>query len=258
MSKEKSAELLAQMRKDRLHKHLNEVGDLGERWIGELTAPNPFHWRESDESWITRPEVKAAQVIRLSESSEETRWEMWGCREVYVPSLERDAASNHMLRKHLRKRALWRYHNEWEQRLNQIPVFGRPLCERAAKMQEERKARRDLTKDYIPVALQTALEFALGRNPAKSYYQGAGFRRGVWYGEILIEQSASSKQVDEVAEEHWQIVSELGHSDDMKGLALEWQQIMILQERMRGLAWKAIKSGDVLFACQFCKRLWQE
>lgn len=258
----KSAEISAEMRKDRLRKHLNEVEDLGRSWIKQLTAPNPFYWRESDESWATRPDVKAAQAIRFPESPEEKRWKMWACREAYVPLLEQDVASNHMLRKHLRKRALWHNHSEWEQRLNRIAKLAPALCERAAKMQEERGVGRELTEDYMPTALQAALEFASGQASAKSYSQRPGFTRGVWYegmyGGVLIDKSASSQQVDAVKEGHWQIISELGQSNEMRQLAREWQQVQLLQERMRELAHKAVKSGDILFPCQFCRRLWQE
>jgi len=253
-----SEEILAEVRRDRLYKHLNEVEDLVGRWIDQLTAPHPFYWRESDESWATRPDVKAAQAIRFPESPEEQGWELWACRGVYIPPLEQDAASNHMLRKHLRKRALWGYHTEWEQRLNRIAGLGPTLCEMAAKMQEERKVGRELTEDYTPVALRAALERALGYNPAKAYSQRPGFARGVWYDEILIEKSAIPQQVDEVAEQHWQVVSELGQSNEMRELAREWQQVLILQERMRELAQKAVKSSDILYPCQFCRRLWRE
>ena len=257
--RKKSDEILAEVRRDRLNKHLNEVEELIKRWVDQLaTTPNPFYWRESDESWRTRPDVEAAQAIRFPESPEEKSLELWACRGVYVLSLEQDTASNHILHKHLRKRALWRYHTEWEQRLNRIKELAPPLCEKATKMQDERKTGWELTEDYMPIALQLALEFALGHAPAKSYSQRSGFSRGVWCGEILIEKSANTEQMKEVAEQHWQMVAELGGSKEMLELAQEWQHVLVLQERMTALAEKAIKSSDILYSCQFCRRLWQE
>jgi hypothetical protein len=44
----------------------------------------------------------------------------------------------------------------------------------------------------------------------------------------------------------------------MLELAREWQQVLDLQKKMRELAEKAIKSSDILYPCQFCRRLWQE
>jgi hypothetical protein len=256
--KRQSKELLAEVRRDRLNKHLNEVEELLRKWIDQLTTPNPFHLRESDESWATRPDVQAGQAIRFLKSSEEERRELWACRQGYVPSLEQDTASNHILHKHLRKRAVWQDHNEWAQRLNRIAELGSSLCEKATKMCEARRKERELTEDYMPVALRTALESASGRTPAKSFSQRPGFLQGVWYDGILIEKSASAQQVDEVREEYLQMISELAQSKEMKELAKEWQQVLILGERMRGLVQKAIKSSDILYPCQFCRRLWQE
>jgi hypothetical protein len=83
--KKTSGEVMYHVKRARLEVHLGEVEDLINCWITELVAPHPS----------------------LLES-------------VYVPSLEKDVASNHMLRKHLRKRALWNYHTEWERKLKQI------------------------------------------------------------------------------------------------------------------------------------------
>ena len=253
--RKKSEETLAQVRRDRLNKHLNEVEELIEKWVSELAAPSPFCWSESEES-----AEFGVQTIRLPvrppEYIPEKRWELWACRGVYEPLVEQDTASNHILRKHLRKRTLWRYHTEWEQRLNRIRDLAVPVCEKAEKMQDERSAGWELTEDYKGIALQTALELVLGHAPAKSYSQKSGFHRGVWYGEILIEKSANPRQMNEVAEQHWQMVSELGQSKEMLELAQEWQQVPELQGKMTELAQKAIKSSDILYPCQFCRRLW--
>lgn len=259
--RKKSEEILAEVRRDRLSKHLNEVDELIKKWVSELVAPNPFHWQESQVSWLTRPEVKDARAIRFPVLGGRS-WELWACRGVYVPSLEQDAASNHILHKHLRKRALWRHHTEWEGRLGRILELAPLLCEKAARMLDERRTGWKLTDDYMPYALQLALELALestsSHHALAEYSQRSGFSQGVWCGEILIEGSASAEQVKEVAAQHQQMVAELGQSKEMLELAKEWQQVLVLQEKMTALAERAIKSSDILYPCQFCRRLWQK
>ncbi len=253
----KSEAILAEVRRDRLNKHLNEVENLISTWVSELTAPSPFCWSECEESatFGTQPIRMKANV---PEYIPEKHWELWACRSVYKPPTEQDTASNHILRKHLRKRALWKYHSEWGQELNRIRELGAPLCEKAADMLKERKKGRELTEDYMPVALRAALEIASGNAPPGSYSQRSGFSQGVWYDEILIEKSANVQQVDAVAERHRQMISELAESKEMNELARVWQKVLVLGERMRELAHKAVKSSDILYPCQFCRRLWQE
>jgi len=252
--KKKSEEITSEVKKDRLNKHLNEVEKLITEWVSHLDAPNPFHWYESEQSerirFVGVTPVRPPEYYRLKE------WELWACRSVYIPEEEHDTASNHMLRKHLRKRALWRYHTEWKQRLNAISELAAPLCGKAARMRAERSIGWELTEDYVAVALRMALELALGRTLEKPYSHKAP--RGVWYYDILIEKSANAQQMNDVAAGHWQIISELGQSKEMLELAQEWQHVLALQEKMKELAKKAIKSSDILYTCQFCRRLWQE
>lgn len=267
--KRKSKAILAEVRRDRLNKHLNEVEDLIWEWITDLDTPSPFYWSSSEES----RELRTVRLVTVDYRLEP--WKLWACRSVYVPPVEQDTASNHILRKHLRKRALWSYHTEWEQGLNRIRELGIPICERATEMGNVRAKGRKPTEDYKAAALLVALELALGHTPEKSYsprVQGVSYAesrgipeklrsprvQGVYYAEFLIEKTANAEQVNGVVEEHWQMISELGRSKKMRELAREWQQVLDLQEKMKELAQKAIKSSDILYPCQFCRRLWQE
>jgi hypothetical protein len=247
----KSEEMLTQVRRDRLNKHLNEVEELIQEWITDLNAPHPFLWIPSDESaGVTGTPVRPPEYFRLEP------WKLWACRSVYVPRVEQDIASNHVLRKHLRKRVLWKHHADWEQRLNRIRELGIPICERAAEMENECAKGRELTEDFKAIALLVALELPLGHAPEKSYSQRG--TRGVCYADVLIEKSADAQQMSEVVKEHWQMISRLGQLKQMLELAREWQQVLVLQDKMKGLAQKAVKSSDILYPCQFCRRLWGE
>lgn len=265
----KSEETLAQVRRDRLNKHLNKVEDLIQEWMTDLDTPSPFYWSSSQKS----RELNTVRLITVDYRLEP--WKLWACRSVYVPPVEQDTVSNHILRKHLRKRALWRYHTEWEQRLNRIRHLGIPICQRATEIENVRAKGKQLTEDYKAVALLEALELALGHTPEKSYSpkaQGASYAesrgipeklrsprvQGVYYAEFLIEKTANAEQVNGVVEEHWQMISELGESKEMLELAQEWQRVLALQKKMIELVQKAIESSDILYPCQFCRRLWQE
>lgn len=48
--KKKSEATLAELRMDRLKKHLVEVEYIIRKWISELSAPSPFAWSESQEA----------------------------------------------------------------------------------------------------------------------------------------------------------------------------------------------------------------
>ncbi len=264
----KSEETLAQVRRDRLNKHLNKVEDLIQEWMTDLDTPSPFYWSSSQKS-------REIMIRLMTVDSRLEPWKLWACRSVYVPPVEQDTVSNHILRKHLRKRPLWRYHTEWEQRLNRIRELGYPICERATEMENERAKGRKLTEDYKATALLVALELALGRTPEKSYsprVQGVTYDesrgipeksrspryQGLLYGDLLIEKTANAEQGKVVEEEHRQMISELGESKEMLELAQEWQRVLDLQKKMIELVQKAIESSDILYPCQFCRRLWQE
>lgn len=259
--KKQSQKILAEVRRDRLYKHLNEVEEVIQEWITDLsTVPPPFFWQPSEESEkFSKPSgftpVRPPDYYRLQP------WKLWACQSTYMTHAEQDIASNHMLHKHLRKRALWTYHTEWGQKLNAIRELSIPICDRATEMGNERAKGKELTEDYKAVALLVALELALGHTPEKSYLQKGS--QGVCYAyeavEVVIEKSANTQQMKgEVEEEHWQMILELSQSKEMLELAQEWQQALVLQGRMIELAQKAIKSSDILYPCQFCRRLWQE
>ena len=252
--KKQSQRILAEVRRDRLYKHLNEVEEVIQEWITDLDAPLPFHWTPSEESEkFGKP--SAVPLVRPPEYYRLEPWKLWACRSVYVTRAEQDIASNHILHKHLRKRALWTHHTEWQQRLNRIRQLGEPICERATEMENELAKGRQLTENYKAVALLEALELALGHAPEKSYSPRA---QGVPYTERGIPEKVRFPRVNKVREEHRQMISELGQSKEMLELAKEWQQVLNLQEKMKELAQKAIKSSDILYPCQFCRRLWQE
>lgn len=258
--KKRSEEMLAQVRRDRLNKHLNEVEQVITEWISELGAPSPFAWSESEEAIEFEVEKAAMPVRVLIQSPPEyqaTRLrKAWACCSVYVPPKEQAPINNHMLRKHLRKRSLWAYHTKWERRLKRITELAPSVCDRAAHIVDRYRGQWEITEAFRGKALEKALDLAVGREPERSYSQKPTFSRGVWYDDTLIEKSAKPEECERVADDHWRVICELAQSEEMLLLAEEWREALGLQAKMQELANKALKSSDILYACQFCRRLW--
>jgi len=80
---------------------------------------------------------------------------------------------------------------------------------------------------------------------------------GVKYGAWVIEESSSPEEMAGVEEEHWSMIYAIATLDEMKQIATDWQQVLVLQKSMRELVNKALKSSDILYPCRFCKRLWE-
>ncbi len=258
--KKRSEETLAQVRRERLNKHLTEVEQIIKDWVLELTAPSPFAWSESEEA-AEFESKKAAVPVRLSVSVPYDRqtisqWKQWALHSVYVPPMEQDPVTNHMLRKHLRKRSIWTHHTKWEQKLKRIMELVPSICDKAARLAEGYRDHWEITDDYTGMALEKALDLATGCELEESYSQKPAFSQGVWYGDILIEKSAKHEEVEKVGVQHNQLICGLAQSEEMLSLAQEWREVLALKSRMQEMAYKALKSSDILYQCQFCRRLW--
>jgi len=258
--KKKSEATLAQLKMDRLKNHLSEVEHVIKAWVSELDAPSPFHWLESKEA-IKFEIEKAAMPVRLSlvagsglaKGDQRSHWTL---QTRYMPPTEQDALTNHMLRKHLRKRAIWSNHAQWELALNIVTELAPAARNGVSRLMETHRGHWETTEDYEGTALQKALELAAGQEWEAVYSQKTGFSRGVWLGDILIEKSARPDEVKEVGSLHRQLVEQAAQSKEMVALAGKWREVLKLRDRMQELASKALKASDILYQCQFCRRLW--
>jgi hypothetical protein len=258
--KKKSEATLAQVKMDRLKNHLSEVEQVIRNWISELSAPSPFDWSESLEA-IKFETEKASMPVRLSVGERSSRLEVdqrgqWALRSRYTPPTEQDAITNHMLRKHLRKRAIWTNHAQWELRLKRITDLAPAARNKVSRLMQTHKGRWETTEDYEGTALEKALDLATGQEREEPYWQKPGFSHGVWYGDILIEKSVGPEEAEQVSSQHRQLAEEAAQSEEMLFLAEEWREVLKLKARMQESASKALKSSDILYPCQFCRRLW--
>lgn len=258
--KKRSEEMLAEVRRDRLNKHLTEVEQYIREWISELATPSPFIWSESEEAVefesnqasmpVRLPMPEAAPLRALSP------WKQWARRSVYAPLMEQTPITNHMLRKHLRKRSLWASHTVWEQRLKTVKEMASPVYNKAAQIVDIYRGQWQITEDYEGTALERAFDLSLELGTEKSYEQKSAFSRGVWYGGILIEKSAKPEEVEAAAEQHRGVIKELAKLEEMLSLTGEWRKVLEIQTKMQEIATRALIASDILYACQFCRRLW--
>lgn len=279
MSKKKTGEIAAQVKKDRLNKHLDKVEKLIERWIPELLSPSPFYWHGSTES---EDYLCEAPMIWLGEFWELRPWQMWVCCDVYKPPLEEEEDSNHMLRKHLGSRRLWKYHTEWEARLNGIGELARSISERAAELQKQRGLEGELAEGYTGIGLCKRFDLVSARSIGmdlqhgrliihlidglnstleRDSYRDRNFFRpsnsGIWYYPAgRYGSGARPEEPARVIEEHWDMIHELQFCPEMRELAKGWQRVLELQEKMQAIARTALKSSDIFHPCQFCRKLW--
>ena len=86
----KHSEIGKEIKKEYLKEHLKEVQTLMEDWLSTLKAP--------------------PMMIQKG---------VFGWESPYLPTAEQDDDSNHMLRRHLKSRAFWSYHADWELKLKE-------------------------------------------------------------------------------------------------------------------------------------------
>ena len=234
----KNDDLMLQIKKERLDKHLAEVERLIGEWIPQLCAPDPF--------------------------ASDTHGGSWGWQSRYEPDTEKDSDSNHILRKHLKSRALWKHHADWQGELGLVFQMLDSAQKKAAQMHQEARndhkpasKKREYTESYLGTALWRAFCLARKQTPNIDYTRGDG-GKGVKFGGYVIETSSGTEaEFAAIGEEHRELSRKLSKLNEMKEIAEEWALICELQSRMQMLISKALKSSDYLYPCTFCKRLWK-
>jgi hypothetical protein len=244
--KSKLGEAAIEIKKGFLQKHLGEVIHLIERWLNELRAPYDEH------SWKT----------------------------AYKPTVETDADQNHILRKHLRSRALWQHHSEWERCLGKLSSLAQEAYEYAGEKikqsHSQQKHYNDGDRNYfletaIKTAFNLALYWALKEKGSLSDMSNYGLFKEVkrdryhlvsegilYYDHDPI--ATSIQQTEEksmVVMEHWGLIYELADLKQTKEAIKLWMQIKEIEEKIRRLVMNALKSSDILYPCRFCRHLWK-
>ena len=227
----KYSTIAAEIKKEYLKEHLENVKRLIVDWLPQLNAEEPLTPRKGDRGWNS----------------------------AYRPSTEQDPDSNHMLRRHLRSRALWSHHADWERKLDSILNLANQLqrISNEKHVHLSNGKRWQYNDEYVVVALWQAFNLAY-RGKMFDLYKEPDDKHGLNYGGYKIELIATSTEDRSVLEtEHREFIGFLTDRSEMQDLIKVWDDVIKLQERMQSISNKALKSGDILYTCQFCRHLWK-
>jgi len=228
----KHSAIAQEIKKNYLLGHLEDIKRLITDWISQINTPHPFAPREG----------------------------VWNWQSGYSPDLEGDQDSNHMLRRHLRSRALWSHHAEWERKLNvlwDLTGQARKLAEDKylEQLSDEQKKYRE---NYVGVALWVAFDSTYSGRPLEVHYEIPDDHLGVALGNFKIELSASTiNECTLIEKEHKDFIHYLVKLEPLRESSTIWQEVQNLQAQIRALANKALKSNDILYQCRFCQHLWK-
>jgi hypothetical protein len=226
----KYSQVARELKKEYLREHLKSVNALILSWMTELHLPEPL-----------------ALEGRI-----------WGWQLPYRSPRQNNPDDNHTLRRHLKSRALWSHHSNWERKLEEIWRLTEQVRLKAQVENEKRVAKKEwkYSEEYAPLALWKAFDMALGKIVNLSFTVPSG-ELGVSCGAYRIEESASTPEERlSVEDEYKRYISYLSRASTMKRLADSWQEARQLEGHILAIADKMQKSGDIFYVCGFCKHLW--
>ncbi len=228
----KKSAVAKELKKEYLVQHLKEVDELIASWMGQLKVPGPFSPHDEGFGWESE----------------------------YRPPLETDPDSNHILRSHIRSRALWRHHTEWERQL----TIAWSLVTQVREMSTGQipLIRDDDTVEiwtnYVGTALLAAFEGLRRNRRVRMNYKTPENGQGVAAGDFKIDiGAATEEQRKAIQEKHSDLAMSIAQQQAMKQLVDRWHEIVALEGRMTQLVIKILKSRDILYPCKFCRHLWK-
>ena len=222
--------IIMEIKKEHLKRHLDEVENLLGEWRHQLYAPAPFKVSETD-----------ARTV------------------IYTPPLERDPDNNHILHRHVKSRMFWRHHSDWERKLRAIHQEADELLKLGTGYVEQladRMPQIQPTAMFIRVALDDAFTWSSHKKISKKY-EPVREGVGVWCGGIRIEEASTNEEVWLVQEAHHRLIVELRNSEAMTGIVGYWKDAKGSETRMIKLLSDVLKSGDFLYPCRFCRKLFK-
>ena len=228
----KHSEMAKEIKKEYLLRHLDEVEKLITDWIPQLSAPAPFLLLDDD----------------------------WGWLSIYRPALEENPDSKHVLKQHLRSRTLWRHHTEWKRKLETTWDLITKVRKKANDVYAQLSINQPTLhrEHYVGVALTVVFNSIYTEKLLKIQYQIPSDQHGVSCGDFKIELAATlDKERLAIQKEHTGYTNKVTGFEEMKILIELWHDVEVLQEQMKIIANKIIKSKDILYSCKFCRHLWK-
>jgi len=228
----KHSAVASEIKKEYLKEHLKQVEGLITEWIEQLRAPGSFSPHDGVLGWESE----------------------------YRPRLEGDPDSNHILRSHVRSRALWRHHTDWERQLTLAWSLVAQLREMSTGQLPLGRGSDavGIWNSYIGTALLVAFEATRRKRRVSMNYKVPEDGVGVACGDFKIDIVAvTEEQRKAVQEQHLSLAKSMAENKAMKQLVYCWQEIEGLEDHMTQLASKILKSRDILYSCRFCRHLWK-
>lgn len=227
----RDSQIVREIKKERLSRHFDEVDKLTRLYPPELYAPLPFR-ATGDDSWPA----------------------------VYRPKVEQNNAANHMLRKHIRSRAFWKHHSDWERELEAIRRGGERLLQVTAAdymnelIDEKPKIRPTLL--FGRTAMEDAFKQSVGADVKDDY----DLRRngGVTLRTHLIEEASAQGDFEEVRIARRKLVQLLTSSPEMSEIISRWKAVYSHQESMAKILNDVLLAGDIIYPCRFCRSFFKD
>ena len=224
-----NSEMVKELKKDRLQIHLLEIETLVVNWRLQLSAPIPFS-SESSRTWSAP----------------------------YRPQLEQDIDSAHMLRKHVRSRALWKHHTDWGFNLDRVCSLAEPVVHYGKNLVTDftgKWADFKFTDYFLWTAIEKAFLQVSGTSSGREYRHHSN--QGLSFGSCVIEEVASNQLMTVVENGHRELVKQLMKRLEWKEISGYWQEVKKSELSMGRLVTDVMKSSDIFYPCRFCRRLFR-
>lgn len=227
----KNSAVSMEIKKEYLKDHLENIKTVISTWLEQLNATAPF--------WPQRG--------------------YWGWQSLYRTIAEQDPDTNHSLRHHLRSRALWKNYAYWDTHIDKVWHLAQQLRKRTSKLHLRGSGyeNRLYTADYLGTALYKGFGLALGEKVERDYRVPEN-EVGLCYQAYRIEDSIKNEEQRLLIEtEHWDLINRIANLKVTRQLVDEWREAKELQERVREIANKDLKSNNILYPCRYCRHLWK-
>lgn len=239
MPRQKASDMEREIKARWLEEHLEEAEKLVGEWLLQIKLGDPFY-----------------------PPRDEMVWEV-----PYEPAIEQDEEKSHVVRRHIRSRALWTHHTTWLRLLRAFNEHRKELLKEAnefvrSQAQLQLRQFQIRRESFAFSAIWEAHEGELRKQGKKGgsspeyLLNDAGL--GVKFGDFLIEGSATKEeQVLPVRKSHENLTKHLANSDRFKEAIRVWSDIEDLEKKIGTIGRRVVKSHDILYSCQYCRHLWK-
>lgn len=222
---------VVEIKKERLARHLNQVERHLAQWLGQIDTPMPFSQVDLN-----------PQNIHIAP---------------YQPPLERDTDINHMLRKHLNSRVLWRRHSDWMLLQERLAKAGNRLV-KLGQVRTDKLAQEGIqpTVWFLNSALEDAFAAVAG-GIDRTAQPESDTHGGVIYRGNQIETGALPEDLEKVTRALKQLSNMLRELPEMAVLSGLWTKMKEHEKSMAKIGGDTLKASDIFYPCRFCRKLFK-